>query len=151
MMWFDGQSEQDDVICGDRRLLEKGENEYEPGFSVCPDVLLDSRQLPFKDDTFSLVAYDPPHFINEHGMSHLSGVIMKKYGALRAETWRDDLVRSFRELWRVLESGGTLTFKWADRNVSHDEIIDVIDYEPLYGTRTAKRDGVDTRWWVFHK
>lgn len=114
-------------------------------------VRLDTRALPFRDETFDLIAYDPPHYMDDSGMSHLSGIIQTKYGSLCAETWQRDLSRSFSELWRVLKPSGTLTFKWADYAISHDSVLSVLSETPLYGTTTERRAEVGTRWWVFHK
>jgi len=77
-------------------------------------------------------------------------VIEQKYGALRAETWQSDLRQSFNELFRVLDDGGTLTFKWADTMKSHDEVLAVLDQQPLYGVTTEKKRAL-TKWWVFNK
>jgi len=147
-MWFPENEQNDRTVFADRRRVES--LEHQPGWSCEPDVVCDIRELPFKDDTFSLIAYDPPHRITDGGMEQLSGVIEKKYGALSAETWQADLEQSFAELWRVLKRGGTLTFKWADIHKSHDDVLSVIDRTPLYGVTTEKERAI-TKWWVFHK
>jgi hypothetical protein len=149
-MWHDEMKDADRVVYADRRLVERGELEHQKGWSCVPDVILDSRNLPFKDESFSLIAYDPPHRVTDDGMQVLSGVIEQKYGAVRAETWQRDLRASFDELWRVLDSGGTVTFKWCDVHKSHSEVINAIDRTPLYGVTTEK-DRAVTKWWVFHK
>ncbi|AGC34593.1 cytosine methyltransferase [Haloarcula sinaiiensis tailed virus 1] len=147
-MWNEHAKELDRAVYADRRRVEG--LEHQPGWECNPSVLCDTRQLPFKDGSFSLIAYDPPHRVTDGGMSTLSGVIEQKYGALRAETWQADLRESFNELWRALESGGTLTFKWADVHKSHDEVIAALGRDPLYGVTTEK-DRAVTKWWVFNK
>jgi len=147
-MWHNAAKELDGVLYADRRRVET--LEHQPGWSCNPSVLCDTRRLPFKDGVFDLVAYDPPHRVTDDGMHQLSGVIEQKYGALRAETWQSDLRQSFNELFRVLDDGGTLTFKWADTMKSHDEVLVVLDQQPLYGVTTEKKRAL-TKWWVFNK
>ena len=147
-MWFPESEELERAVYADRRRVEG--LEHQPGWECDPSVLCDTRRLPFTDGSFSLVAYDPPHRVTDGGMRELSGVVEQKYGALRAETWQADLRQSFRELWRVLESGGTLTFKWADVHKSHDQVLEVLTESPLYGVTTEK-DRAVTKWWVFNK
>jgi ubiquinone/menaquinone biosynthesis C-methylase UbiE len=146
-MWFDGKDQLETVTLADRRTVD--ELEHQPSWSCEPDVKCDMRRLPFADSSFSLVAFDPPHRITDEGMKQLSGVIEQKYGALTAETWQSDLARAFREIRRVLTSEGVCTFKWADVHKSHDDVLSVLDWEPLYGVTTEK-DRAVTKWWVFH-
>lgn len=147
-MWFPDHTDSDRVVFADRRTVS--ELEHQPGWDCTPDVKCDVRNLPFSDGTFSLIAFDPPHRVTDGGMEQLTGVIEQKYGALCAETWQSDLRQSFAELWRVLDDGGTLTFKWADVHKSHSDILAVIDQSPLYGVTTEKKRAV-TKWWVFQK
>lgn len=49
---------------------------------VHPDVQCDFTDLPFDDDSFSLVVFDPPHLLNANETAWL----VKKYGRLD-ETW----------------------------------------------------------------
>lgn len=149
-IWHDDMKDADRVVFADRRRVDTGDLEHQPGWSCAPDVLADVRELPFVTGLFDLVCYDPPHRVTDGGMTKLSGVIEQKYGALRAETWQSDLRASFRELWRVLRDGGTLTFKWADVHKSHDDVLDQLGESPLYGVTTEKKRSV-VKWWVFHK
>lgn len=151
-IWHSEMQDADNVVFADRRRVQPGEIEQQEAWSVSPDVLADARQLPFPDDTFDLICFDPPHRIKDGGMTQLSGIIEKKYGALEAETWQADLKDSFNELWRVLRPGGSLTFKWADVHKTSEEVLAQIDQTPLYGTVDQGRsDRSGTKWWVFHK
>jgi len=149
-MWHEDMKSVEKAVYADRRELPPGSNPHRENWNVTPTVQCDTRQLPFADEAFELIAFDPPHRIKDGGMSQLSGVIELKYGALSAETWQSDLQRSFKELWRVLQPGGTITFKWADVHKGHDEVLSLLNQTPLYGTTTQKGEN-ETKWWVFHK
>jgi hypothetical protein len=76
-------------------------------FGVAPDEVMDSRDLQFDDDTFSLVVFDPPHVARAGKTSFVTD----KYGYLDKNTWRDDLRKGFAECMRVLKKDGVLVFK----------------------------------------
>ena len=66
MMWFDKQDPR--VIFGDRRAETVTVTDNSPRnktgtrtLSIEPDALMDFRELPFADNTFRLVSFDPPH------------------------------------------------------------------------------------------
>jgi len=149
-IWHGDAKDSDRVVFADRRAVPEGEIDQQPGWTVAPDVQADFRELPFADNTFDLICFDPPHRVTDGGMEQLSGIIETKYGALCAETWQDDLRRAFDELWRVLSDGGTLTLKWNDATRDNASILNIIPETPLYGTNTQKGQ-TDTQWWVFHK
>jgi hypothetical protein len=66
---------------------------------IAPDIVLDFRCLPFPDNTFRLVVFDPPHLVRAGTKSRLAA----KYGTL-GKDWREDLSAGFSECFRVLES-----------------------------------------------
>ncbi|MFB6295008.1 MAG: SAM-dependent methyltransferase, partial [Candidatus Nanohaloarchaea archaeon] len=76
-------------------------------YTIEPDEIQDFRDLPYKDASFRLIVWDPPHIKRSNGMQRLNGIMVRKYGALHAETWQSDLKEGFTELWRVLQRGGT--------------------------------------------
>ena len=156
-IWCEGNKERDDTLYIDNREEPPGfvtagdENRYKP-YSVEPDEVQDYRDLPYDDESFNLIVFDPPHVIKDGGMEALAGQVQRKYGALEAETWQSDIRRGFEELWRVLDTGGTLTFKFADRAADFEEVISLSPVDPLFGTTiTKQRNGVDSRWFVFYK
>ncbi|WP_330694195.1 SAM-dependent methyltransferase [Lachnoclostridium sp.] len=139
MFWFDKQNENvvfmdnrtlDDTLC-DGRTLE-----------VKPDIIADFRNMPFEDNTFRLVVYDPPHLINAGESSWLA----KKYGKLNTDTWKQDLKQGFSECMRVLEDNGVLIFKWNEEQIKLKDVLNAIEYKPLFGNKKSK-----THWLVFMK
>ena len=141
MFWFDKQNPH--VLYCDNRELEC---ELCDGrkFKIKPDVLCDFRQLPFEDETFWHVVFDPPH-ITQGGDS---AWIIKKYGKLPKE-WGEYLKLGFDECWRVLKINGTMVFKWNEDSITVGEIIKAIGREPLYGHKSGRT--AKTHWLCFIK
>jgi len=151
-IWHPSNKDRDDTLYIDNRKEESGFTGQEGRtFEVDPDEVQDFRDLPYDDESFKLVVFDPPHVVRENGMESLSGFVEKSYGALHAETWQYDLEKGFEELFRVLETGGTLVFKFADRNVHFKEVLDLAPINPLFGTMTRKSSKCENRWFVFQK
>ena len=110
--------------------------------NVDPDVVGDFRQMPFDDETFHLVVFDPPHLLRAGSNSWLA----KKYGKLNPDTWQEDIAQGFRECMRVLKPNGTLIFKWNEDQVSLPDILKAIDCTPIFGQKRSK-----TQWLTFMK
>lgn len=112
----------------------------------------DFRHIPFPNETFILVSFDPPHFI-EH---HRKGDMAKKFGVLEPETWQSDLKKGFAECWRVLKPYGVLIFKWSEHNRDVKEILRLFPVKPQFIQKTAaakKKNGRlgSTLWCCFVK
>lgn len=118
-----------DTLCDGRKL------------DIEPDIIGDFRNIPFDDNTFHMVVFDPPHLVKVGENSWLA----KKYGKL-SENWREDLEQGFSECMRVLKPYGTLIFKWNEQQIKVSEILKVIKYEPLFGNKRSK-----THWLCFMK
>jgi len=118
---------------------------------VSPDIVADwTKRLPFDDESFDMVLFDPPHRIQTKEYSvHMD----KKYGFLNKDTWRQELSVGIIELFRVLKPAGVFVFKWGQRDVSIDEIIKLFPYPPIFGNKTANVsvNDKDTIWIVFLK
>jgi SAM-dependent methyltransferase len=149
MMWFNRRHP--DALFGDIRSetltlhdRSHGRADGKRMLTVCPDTLLDFRALPFADDTFRLVAFDPPHLVRAGTQSWMAA----KYGKLSPD-WRDDLRAGFRECFRVLHPDGVLVFKWNETQVSLPEVLALTPYLPLFGNRSGRKAG--THWLVFMK
>mgnify|MGYP000654794294 FL=1 len=139
MFWFDKENKEtifmdnrcfNDVLC-DGRTLE-----------INPDIIADFRHMPFQNESFYLVVFDPPHLLKAGENSWLA----KKYGKLNSETWKSDLKKGFNECMRVLKQNGTLIFKWNEEQIKLNEILATVDFKPLFGNKRAK-----THWLVFMK
>lgn len=60
MFWFDKQNQnvefcdirqEEHILCDGRKLIIK------------PDTIADFRKLPFEDNSYNLVVFDPPHLV----------------------------------------------------------------------------------------
>lgn len=138
MFWFDKNNPETvfmdkrnftDILC-DGRTLE-----------VKPDIVADFKNIPFKDNSFYLVVFDPPHLIRAGEKSWLR----KKYGVLPND-WQNELKQGFDECMRVLKSNGTLVFKWNEEQIKLSEILNCFSQKPLFGHKRAK-----THFLVFMK
>lgn len=111
---------------------------------VNPDVVADFRCMPFPDDTFRLVVFDPPHLRWCGDSSYMRA----KYGRLTAD-YRNDIAQGLSECWRVLQPFGILVFKWNEEQIKVAPILKRFGREPLFGHITG-RSG-KTRWYCFMK
>ena len=145
MFWFN--KKHPNAIYVDRRVHKKGENKHRPNFTCEPDLIADFRELPFKDNSFKLIVFDPPHVFN----ASKGSVIGDYYGQLDKENWREDIKKGFDECWRVLEENGVLIVKWNEVNIKRGELLNVLDKEPLFGHRPGGRGYGGTHWLCFMK
>lgn len=151
-IWHPENKDREDTLFIDRRREESGFHGQEGRtYGVQPDEVEDFRDLPYEDESFNLIVFDPPHVVKEDGMEKLTGHVIKKYGALHAETWQHDLEKGFEELFRVLKTGGTLVFKFADNDVDFNKVLSLAPEPPLFGTMTKKTSKCENRWFVFYK
>ena len=141
MMWFDKDNEhtiyadirtESHVLC-DGRALE-----------IKPDMEIDFRSMPFAENTFRLVVFDPPHLKSLGKDSWMAA----KYGRL-LPTWQDDIQHGFSECFRVLEPYGVLIFKWNEIQIPIKQILQLTPYQPLFGHISGKKS--NTHWITFMK
>ena len=139
MFWFDKKNENalymdnrilDTALCDGRKLVVK------------PDIVADFKSMPFDDETFYLVIFDPPHL----KWAGPNSIMKAQYGQLDKVTWKEDLTKGFNECMRVLKIGGTLVFKWSDCQINVKEILKTIPFYPLFGQQRGT-----THWMVFVK
>lgn len=144
MMWFDKSDQR--CLFGDERIERHSlkDRHYQRHLEIHPDVRLDFRRLPFADNSFKVVVFDPPHLVRAGKKSWLA----LKYGSLTAD-WRDDIRKGFAECFRVLESGGVLIFKWNEDQIKVPEILALTPEKPLFGHPTGRHGR--THWFTFLK
>jgi len=142
MMWFDKHDRraifgdiraQESLLCSDGRVVR-----------VCPDAEWDFRALPFADETFWHIVFDPPH-LNRLGKTSWTAA---KYGVL-LPSWREDIAQGFSECFRVLKPNGTLIFKWSEHQIPVSDILALTPHDPLYGHRSGRAS--KTHWLAFIK
>ena len=141
MFWFDKNNPDvefcdirtlEDVLCDGRKL------------SVAPDRIADFTKLPYDDETFWHVVFDPPHIMSLGENSWMA----KKYGVL-SKDWEEIIHDGFSECMRVLKPNGTLIFKWNEQEIPVSKILKVIAHQPLYGHKSGKLQ--KTHWMAFIK
>ena len=130
-------------------------------FEVSPDVQADFTNMPYEDDSFSMVVFDPPHLLRNIGKSKWAdmygslnpkakpiGYQHIKYGCLCTD-WREMLTKGFAECFRVLKPGGFLIFKWNETDIKVSEILKLTPEKPIFGHISGKRS--NTHWICFMK
>ena len=116
---------------------------YGRAFEVSPDVKCDFTNLPFQDEMYSMVVFDPPHLIGKS-----SGWLKLKYGHLEKD-WQIMIRNGFSECFRVLKKGGYLVFKWSETDIPLTEVLKCTKHIPVFGHRTGVKMG--TIWCLFIK
>ena len=124
--------EESHTLCDNRHL------------EIIPDKICDFRDMPFADNQFKLVVFDPPHLLKAGDKSWLA----LKYGKL-GQDWKIDLDKGFSECFRVLDEFGILIFKWNETQIKVSEILALTDQKPIVGHISGKR--ANTHWITFMK
>jgi hypothetical protein len=147
MFWFD-RADPRVVFVDKRRETHVLADSSSAGGSrllvVDPDIQADFTALPFADESFPHVVFDPPHLVR----NGKSGWLAKKYGKL-GEDWREDLRKGFAECFRVLKPEGTLNFKWNETDIPVSQILALTPEKPFYGNRCGK--SAKSHWISFVK
>lgn len=147
--WFDSEDRRAlfiDIREEVRTVKDNGKQDGERTITVAPDLVADFRKLPFGDESFSLVVFDPPHIRdNRTGKNSRMAI---NYGTL-SSNWKEDIAAGFRECFRVLKTNGVLIFKWAETNIPVRDVVALAPEGPLFGNRMPKASG--THWMVFMK
>lgn len=130
MFWFDKNNP--DVVFMDRRkvstMLCDGRQ-----FVVNPDVIGDFTDIPYADNWFNMVVFDPPHLIHAGKTSWLA----LKYGTIEGD-WKDMIRKGFKECLRVLKKDGVLIMKWSSDQISTKDVLQVLPMQPLFGHHRGK-------------
>lgn len=142
MFWLDKKDPR--AVCVDVRQGIFPQPDRAP-LVIAPDIVADFRALPFADESFWQVVFDPPH-LNDVGPNSWMKL---KYGRLNRETWREDIRAGFAEAFRVLKTNGTLVFKWNETQIPTSQILALTPHRPTVHQRTGKGD--KTHWILFIK
>lgn len=146
-IWFDKRHPAA-VFCDKRQesdVLFFGKAHTNPRLNVIePDFICDFTALPFADNSYSLVVFDPPHLLKAKETAWL----VKKYGKLD-ENWPKMLHDGFRECMRVLKTDGVLIFKWSEYDIKAERVWRAIGQKPLFGHHSGKKS--TTFWGCFMK
>lgn len=141
MFWFDkyhphvlfaDKRVENHILCDGRKL------------EIKPDIIADFTNMPFANNSFKLVVFDPPHL---HKIGQGSWMA-KKYGSLPIN-WRDYIKAGMNECMRVVETHGIVIFKWSESEIKLSEILKVIEFKPLFGHTTGRHG--NTHWMTFMK
>jgi ubiquinone/menaquinone biosynthesis C-methylase UbiE len=111
---------------------------------VNPDCVCDFTDLPFADNSYYVVIFDPPHLLKVG----LTGWQAKAYGRL-PPNWKDVLRKGFAECFRVLKPNGVLIFKWSEIDITVAEILALTPHKPVFGHLSGKAS--KTHWICFMK
>ncbi|MGF0095024.1 hypothetical protein ACQRC6_01170 [Peptoniphilus sp. SGI.035] len=138
MFYFD--KNRDDLITMDIR--KENFEIHGKKVNVNPQIIGDFTNIPFKNETFHHVIFDPPHLISP-GKNSIMGA---QYGGLNKDTWPVIIKKGFEECMRVLMPNGTLVFKWSEHDITLKKVLDICPFKPVYGHRRGK-----TVWMIFIK
>lgn len=108
---------------------------------VHPNTIGDFTAMPFPDESFKMVVFDPPHLVWAGKTSNM----YKLYGRLEND-WHLVLAKGFKECFRVLEDYGVLIFKWSEIDLKLKTVLRLTERKPLFGHRRGK-----TFWVAFMK
>lgn len=144
MFWFDKENPNCLFIDKRSETLEAKDSSQKSGvrtIEVKPDLVADFTEMPFENESFAMVVFDPPHLKTLGQNSWMA----KKYGRLPND-WEFMISKGFDECMRVLKPNGTLVFKWSDAQINVKSLLKLIPYKPLFGNQRGK-----THWMVFMK
>ncbi len=88
LFWFDKN-------CSFADYMDIREETYEicgKKVNVKPDVVADFRNMPFKDNTYDLVVFDPPHL----KWAGQKSIMKAQYGQLDKDNWTSDTKQAWQ-------------------------------------------------------
>ena len=118
-------------------------------YKVNPDIVSEWKDTPFPNNHFDMVVFDPPHLIKNKGSKEYN--MMKAYGYLDKDTWRQDLKQGIKKLFDVLKPEGIFILKWCENSVKVEEVIKLCPYPPLFGSNTKSKGKTANFWILFLK
>ena len=111
---------------------------------VKPDIVASNEYLPFKNETFKRVVYDPPHLIQPNinvTTSRISKDLAKRYSYW---TKKEHLMRNIilvnKEVYRVLSGNGILFCKFTPTRDGHVTVEMFIRILENFEVKRIRRD-----------
>ena len=119
---------------------------------VKPNIQARWQHLPFKDESFEMVVFDPPFHVTRWQPPDEKARGNDFYGFLLPDTFHRDFYDAFKEFFRVLKTGGFLILKWNDARYSLNKILSLAPKKPLFGQRSwSNKSGQHSSWVTFQK
>ena len=112
-----------------------------------PNVQAVWQHLPFVDQSFDLVVFDPPRLFKDQGKK--LSLMSKKYGVFYNHSWKQELSEGIIELFRVIKPQGMFILKWNEIDKPVNEVLKLFPYSPLFGSRVGQKN--NTHWITFMK
>lgn len=142
MFYFD--KEHPNILYCDKRetVVEMKDRDKIRTLKIKPDSIIDFTNMSFKDNSFSFVVFDPPHYIKVGASSWLA----KKYGKLDKDDWQATLNKGLSECLRVVKQGCVVAMKWSEGDIKTVDLLKILPQQPAFGDKTGK-----TRWLFFIK
>lgn len=130
----------------------------EYGFRVEPDIIADNTQLPFRENIFSCIIFDPPWGINLPpwftDKDRANGTRGSFFGDFKSKR---ELITYIHKAQREFQKyTNRLCFKWGERNVSLWNILPLFTkdgWEEIYRVKinSPRNKGGKSKnqtWWV---
>lgn len=141
MFWWD-KNEPHTTYMDIRREVEEIQiGDIRKQIHVVPDVQADFTHMPFDDNIFDLVVWDPPHL----KWAGRKSFMRAQYGQLPKD-WQSMLYLGFTECKRVVKPTGFILFKWSEAQIKLRDVLQVFGQDPILGDKHTK-----TRWEIFIK
>ena len=119
-------------------------------FKLDPDVVADwTKTIPFDDNYFDMIVFDPPHFVLDKDAP--DSCLTLRYSRLDKSSYRKDLSKGFKELYRVLKPEGVFILKWCENTIPVDEVLKLSPYPPMFGSNTKSKGHTANYWILFIK
>lgn len=142
MFWYDKKEPHTTYMDIRKAVYTTMDRGNERKIEVNPDVQADWKNIPFADETFDLVVFDPPHLVRAGKTSWLA----KKYGTIDLVEWPNEFHKAFNEIMRVMKPTGVMIFKWNEEQIPIKEVLRAFGQQPILGDMRSK-----TKWSVFIK
>lgn len=95
MFWFDKNESHTTYTDIRKEILTMKDRKYTRKIIIDPDKVANFTDLPFDEEEFNLIVFDPPH-LNKVGANSW---LAKKYGQLDRNSWPTDIEKGFKDVF----------------------------------------------------